>query len=173
MISRLSFSRHNPWFTGFGLFLGLGWLLGWLLPSNSPSQPIQFNHSVHLRNGMTCVDCHAGARDQEHATLPTLEICLACHEQALTTSSEEEKLRALSQAGEQLFWQRITRVPLHVYFSHRRHVTVADMVCAECHGQMEALTEPPRRPFRPMNMKACQECHERMKARNDCNDCHR
>lgn len=173
MTRLLPFSTHNPWLTGFGLFVSLGWLLGWFLPSNSPSQPIQFNHFVHLRNGMTCVDCHVGARDQEHATLPPLETCLACHEQALTASPEEEKLRALSQAGKQLSWRRITRVPPHVYFSHRRHATIAGMDCAECHGQMETLTAPPRRLFRPMTMEACQECHERTKARNDCNDCHR
>lgn len=167
------FSRHNPWLAGFALFLGVGGLLGWLMPSNSPSQPIQFNHSVHLSNGMTCVDCHVGSRDHEHATLPTLETCLACHEQALTASSEEEKLRAFSQAGENLSWHRITRVPSHVYFSHRRHVTIAKIDCAECHGRMEALTSPPRSPFRSMNMSACQECHQRMRARNDCDDCHR
>lgn len=163
-----------PWLAGFGLFLGLGTLLfGWGLSGKSSSQPIRYNHAVHIANGLNCEDCHAGARAQEHATLPTLESCLTCHQEALTQSAEEEKIRTLARAGQMSPWIQITRVPPHVYFSHRRHVTLGGMACADCHGSMETRTEPPRLPFRAMNMDACLACHQQRNVPSDCNDCHR
>jgi len=136
-------------------------------------QPIAFNHSKHIAQGLECVNCHTGAADQEHATLPLLDACLMCHESAVTESAEEAKLRALAAAGGELAWTRVTRVPPHVYFSHRRHVQLGKMECQECHGPMETLTEPPVRPFREMTMASCLECHQRKQAGTDCNDCHR
>ncbi len=136
-------------------------------------QPIAFNHSKHLASGMSCTDCHVGAEAQAHATLPTLATCLTCHENALTESSEEKKLRAFAAAKTELAWNPLTRVPAHVYFSHRRHVQIAGLKCAECHGAMEKLTAPPQKLFRPLTMDNCLQCHQQKQARTDCNDCHR
>lgn len=167
-------SPKATWLVGFGLFFGLGTLVfGWALSGDVPSQPIQYNHAVHISNGMACVDCHGGARDAAQATLPAVDVCLMCHAEALTESAEEEKIRALAAAGQGIPWQQVTRVPRHVYFSHRRHVTLGGLECGDCHGPMETRTEPPRRPFRPVTMESCMECHEQRKVRNDCNDCHR
>lgn len=166
--------QKASWMGGFGLFFGLGYfLLGWALSGNPFSQPIRYNHAVHVANGMTCVDCHTGARDQIRATLPTIDTCLACHGEALTASVEEEKIRTLARAGQPIAWRQITRVPAHVYFSHRRHVALGGLECADCHGPMETRTEPPQHPFRSMTMDACMQCHEQRKVPNDCNDCHR
>jgi len=164
--------RHI-WGIGFLTFLGLGYLLGWLFSGNSVEQPIRYNHSVHISNGMTCVDCHVGAREQARATLPTLETCLMCHSEPLTEKDEEHKIQKLAAAGQEVAWNKLTRVPRHVYFSHRRHVTLGSIECQVCHGPMETLTEPPRRVFRAMTMETCQGCHAQNNARNDCDDCHR
>lgn len=167
-------SEKASWLLGFALFFGLGWFLfGRVWPGDSPSQPLRYNHAVHIANGMTCVDCHAGARDQVRATLPGLDTCLLCHQEAVTENPEEEKIRAFAAAGQEIPWAPVTRVPRHVYFSHRRHVAVAGLECADCHGPMETRTEPPRRPFRPLTMDACMNCHEQRKVDNDCNRCHR
>lgn len=163
------------WLVGFVVFFGLGYfLLGRVLPPlSSSSQPIRFNHALHAANGLGCEDCHAGARQQAKATLPGIDTCLNCHQEAVTKSDEEEKIRAFARAGQEIPWVQLTRVPAHVYFSHRRHVALAGLACADCHGPMETRTEPPRRPFRPVTMAACLQCHEQRKVNNDCNACHR
>jgi hypothetical protein len=159
--------------TGFGVFFFLGTILFRNSnPGGSPAQPIDFNHAKHVDNGMTCADCHAGAESQARATLPTLATCMSCHEAALTQSAEEEKIRRLVSAGREPAWVQITRMPAHVYFSHRRHVQSAKLDCAMCHGPMEKATTPPERPFRLLSMDACIECHQQRQARTDCNDCH-
>lgn len=167
-------SAKSPWLVGFGVFLVAGYFLfGWVLSAPPPAQPIRYNHAVHIANGLGCEDCHEGARDQAQATLPTIETCMMCHEEALTDSPEEEKIRTLAAAGEEMPWRQITQVPTHVYFSHRRHVALGGLECAECHGPMETLTEPPRRPYRPIDMDTCIACHKEREVRYDCNDCHR
>lgn len=164
----------TPWLAGFGVFFVLGYLLfGWVSSTGPPTQPLRYNHAVHIANGLECTDCHEGVLDRAQATLPTLDTCLLCHAEALTESAEEEKIRAFARAGQDIPWQQITRVPVHVYFSHRRHVSLGGLECADCHGPMEKLTEPPRRSFHPVTMDRCMECHEQKGVRNDCNDCHR
>ncbi len=166
--------KSKPWLLGFGLFSGLGFLLiGGVLSGSNPTQPLRYNHAVHISNGMACEDCHAGARGNEKATLPGIDVCLGCHREPLTKSPEEEKIRAFARSGQEIPWVQVTRVPRHVYFSHRRHVTLGGLKCAECHGPMETRTEPVRRPFRPMTMDGCMECHEQRKVSDNCNDCHR
>ena len=162
-----------PLLLGFGVFTVLGsWFFG-RAPAGRGVQPIAFNHSKHIASGMTCTDCHTGAQTQERATLPALPACLTCHETPLTESSEEKKIKAFAAAGRELAWAPLTRVPTHVYFSHRRHVQLGKLECAGCHGAMDKLTAPPEKLFRPLDMDDCIDCHQKSRARIDCNDCHR
>lgn len=138
-----------------------------------PPQPIAFNHSKHLAAGMQCTDCHTGALTETRATLPQLSACLMCHSAALTASKEEAKIRALEAAGAELQWRPVTHVPAHVFFSHRRHAQQGGIACAVCHGAMEKLTAPPSRPFIEFTMDTCIQCHQKNRARTDCDDCHR
>lgn len=167
-------SKTTTWLLSFAVFFGLGTIvLGPVWPENVPAQPIRFNHAIHVSNGLTCEDCHAGALTREKATLPQLDTCLTCHREAVTTKPEEEKIRVFARAGREIQWVQLMRVPEDVYFSHRRHTVLGGLKCAECHGPMESYTEPPRRAFRRMKMDDCIECHKQRKASNDCNDCHR
>lgn len=140
---------------------------------NSAAQPIAFNHSKHIANGLACADCHTGVETQARATLPSLDTCMNCHATAQTKSAEEQKIRALAAAGKEPAWTQLTRMPAHVYFSHRRHVVLAKLSCAVCHGAMEKAVAPPTKPFREFTMTACLECHENKRGGTDCNDCHR
>lgn len=163
-----------PALAGFGLSFFLGVVISLSNHSGPPAaQPIFFNHAKHMENGMSCTDCHAGAQSQVHATLPNLATCLSCHETALTPSVEEQKIRLLAAERKDLAWRQLTRVPAHVYFSHRRHVQLGGLDCATCHGPMEKATAPPSRAFRALTMQTCLECHQKSRARTDCNDCHR
>lgn len=168
---RAGLASVQPVVAGFVLFLLSGTLLFW--PGHRVRQPITFDHAKHIKAGAGCTDCHSGAQDQSHATLPQVSTCLMCHESALTTSKEEAKIRTVAASGKELEWSQVTRVAPHVYFSHRRHVGVAKVDCAVCHGDMAMATSPPTRRFRPLNMNDCLACHEQHKVKSDCNDCHR
>ena len=156
---------------GFGLCFVLGtFVFVGDHPGPSGPQPIAFNHAKHIQNQMACTDCHTGAQNEVRATLPALETCLLCHQAALTASAEEAKIRVLAAAKKELAWIRLTRMPAHVYFSHRPHAKVTSNTC---HGPMDKATVPPPRPFLRLTMDACIQCHEQKRAGTDCNDCHR
>ncbi len=142
-------------------------------PSGPGLQPIAFNHAKHIGAGMNCTDCHTGAAGEEHATLPALATCMACHATPMTQSAEERRLHALAAAGTEPEWRPVTQVPPHVFFSHRRHVSLGKLACSACHGAMERLAAPPRAPLVPITMQNCIDCHRQAKAGSECNDCHR
>lgn len=137
-------------------------------------QPIEYNHFLHTQTlEMACVTCHRHVEDSELAGPPPLEVCLECHESPLTENPEEHKLQEMAATGFGLRWVRLTFLPDHVYFSHRRHVTVGGIDCKVCHGPMEMQTSPPRGPLKELSMSDCMDCHEDHGASTDCNACHR
>ncbi len=135
-------------------------------------QPIQFNHAKHVAAGVDCDGCHASVSEQAFAGMPTLDTCLQCHDEAPKTA-EEKKLKAFADAHTEPAWQRVYRMPAHVFFSHRRHVTVGKVKCASCHGAMEKAVEPPEGPAVKQSMAWCMSCHEERHASLDCIACHR
>jgi hypothetical protein len=146
---------------------------GFFWAGKRPRQPIAFDHNKHVENGVACTDCHSGAEEAAHATLPSVSTCMTCHESALTTSQEEAKVRAAASTGKELVWTQITSVPPHVYFSHRRHVRAGQLDCATCHGAIQKATKPPTVRFRRLDMSDCLNCHRQHGMKTDCNDCHR
>ena len=137
-------------------------------------QPIRFNHELHTGQlQMECTECHKYVKEAEFAGRPSLVICAACHEEALTESPEEKKLVELVLASREIPWQRLDKVPSHVYFSHRRHVTATQIECVTCHGEIGHSSSPPEKPLIRLRMNFCLECHEKEKASVDCNSCHR
>lgn len=177
LISSLSIVHAAPYMAlgGFAVFfvLGSATFLGLQQVRSAAKQPIAFNHAKHIENGLACADCHAGVETQPKATLPTIETCLSCHQAELTSSKEEAKIRSTAAAAQEPTWIQLTQVAPHVFFSHRRHVAVARLACADCHGPIEKSTTPPARPWRVMNMDACLSCHQQRRVSADCNDCHR
>jgi hypothetical protein len=175
------------------VILALG---GWaLFVEPAVLQPIEFPHKAHLQlkdPRFECTTCHDLAEKGRAAGRPSTKKCLSCHSAGTAKGAEEQKLRALAQGGE-IPWQRVWRLPPHVFFSHRTHVAVARIRCQTCHGPMETLTRPPRRPLKTLAMQDCLGCHEawrwpdetapqRLEApraaavrrvSTDCNACHR
>jgi predicted CXXCH cytochrome family protein len=93
------------------------------------------------------------------------EVKVGDNEKALVTSYIE--------SSEDIPWNRIYDVPGHVYFSHRRHVAVAGVECATCHGDIASSTTPPPAPLNDISMAFCIDCHEKEEVTTDCNACHR
>jgi len=142
--------------------------------SKSTAQPIAFSHRLHVQeNGLECVECHAYVKTQTFAGLPSVKKCLECHEEALTDSPDEEKIRQAAATATPLAWNRLYKVPDHVYYSHRRHVAAGKISCAECHGPIAETATPPPRALNEITMKFCMACHERTGITNDCIACHK
>jgi hypothetical protein len=123
---------------------------------------------------MECTDCHLYVETHARATIPNIEVCEECHsDEPMTESAEEQKVVDYVTRGEKIPWRKIYRVASHVYFSHRRHTTLAQIDCATCHGNVGEMTLPPDEPHVPIAMDTCMECHERNQVNNDCTRCHR
>ena len=149
-------------------------------PRAETEQPIAFKHKLHVaQEEIACTECHVGAEDSDHATLPRRDICLDCHEEAIGESPEETRLVELLASGESIPWQRVTRVAEHVHFSHRRHVLAGQVLCETCHGEVHTLEQPFTRPFLSFKgetgMERCIACHlasGNPRAKVDCALCH-
>ncbi|MBI3950089.1 MAG: cytochrome c3 family protein [Acidobacteria bacterium] len=141
--------------------------------ASNVTQPIAFNHKKHMDNGLECNACHETVQHSAIAGRPKLETCLLCHETALTQSAEEEKVRQYAQRHEEIPWQRLFRLPAHVYFSHQTHVVAGKLECQVCHGDIAQTTKPPTRAVVNLTMDDCIACHTTRRASTDCNACHK
>ena len=145
----------------------------WLAGSGL-DQPIAFNHRLHLETvGLECSDCHHYALTGVRATIPNIETCGGCHQEAATDSPEEARLVESIQAEEPIRWKKVYRVPDHVYFSHRRHAALGEISCATCHGEVAARERPLTSPLVKVTMDGCMGCHDQRGVSNDCILCHR
>lgn len=142
--------------------------------STKITQPIQYNHKIHIEEvGLTCVDCHIEVEKMPTATIPNVDLCQECHsDEPVSDSPEEIKLLKYISEGKRIPWIQIYKVPDHVYFSHRRHVTIGELQCSLCHGDVENMTEPIPRPVWNPTMNNCINCHKQDKISYDCLACH-
>jgi len=137
-------------------------------------QPLPFNHLLHIEEvGAACTDCHTYVETGMRATIPNIQICSDCHEEALGESAEEAWLTEQIASQTPIAWQKLYRVPAHVFFSHRRHTVAAELECEACHGPMSQRDSPPTRPLVDLSMDFCMDCHRESGASNDCISCHR
>ncbi len=142
-------------------------------PGGSITQPIEYNHKIHiLEAGLDCIDCHQHYNTLARAGIPFLEVCADCHEEANGESAAEAKVVEHVQQGIPIAWEHVNDLPKHVYFSHLRHVRIGKLECARCHGTVDDLETPMKKPFKTLSMKWCMNCHEENSVSNDCLACH-
>jgi hypothetical protein len=143
-------------------------------PSGEVRQPVQFNHRVHVKTaGLECASCHQYFADHQRSGLPDLGDCQVCHQEPITKSPEERTLIALLAGPTRPAFQKLFRLPDHVYYSHLRHVTVAKLPCETCHGGIADTIAPPVRPLVSVRMSTCIDCHTRLSVETGCTSCHR
>ncbi len=152
-------------------FLLVSWAIMGAAGSGSGGQPIAFNHKLHKEAEVECVTCHIYVQTQRYAGKPTLQICLECHEEPMTDSSEEAKIQEYAKDQKEIPWKKISRTPDHVFFTHQRHVG-AMIQCETCHGEIGETTSPPSKPLKTLSMSECIDCHREYGADNDCLACH-
>jgi hypothetical protein len=147
--------------------------------AGASGQPIAFNHQKHIQNNVQCEVCHQYYAKSNIAGLPSVRVCIRCHEDVIFLTPEKEKLQRYSRSGEEIPWKLVSSVPPHVYFSHKRHVTFGKIECSACHGDAAQWTSPPTEPAVPLDMNMCINCHQQMREKTNlvdvynCNRCHR
>ena len=145
----------------------------------SPPQPIQFTHKLHVGLGVQCLYCHPGALRGPSPGLPTQTKCWGCHQQIAKTNTSP-KLAVLKDYvlnNKQIQWVPVAQVPDFVHYNHRPHIA-AGLNCEDCHGdlsKMEIYENP-----QVLNMGWCINCHkqqagedeEKLIKLTDCGTCH-
>jgi hypothetical protein len=123
----------------------------------APMQPVPFSHQLHAGElRMDCRNCHATAETSAFAGLPATETCLACHSQLLTATPSLQPVMTSDARRMPLQWNRVTRLPDHVYFNHSIHVSKG-VSCLSCHGEVGKMAVLAQRE--PLTMRWCIDCH--------------
>ena len=56
-----------------------------------PVQPIHYSHKIHAgANQIECQYCHSSARISKHSGIPSLNVCMNCHENIADYNGEED-----------------------------------------------------------------------------------
>lgn len=137
------------------------------------AQPIKFDHSKHIVNGIQCQFCHAGVTQGPVAGIPSVEFCMGCHANIATDSPEIKKLAGYYERHEPVPWVRVYELPDYVYFNHYPHIA-AGVSCGSCHGDVANMTVAQQAARMTMNF--CLDCHSEQKNSDmlkDCTICHR
>lgn len=161
------------------IFLGsAGWKGMWetgVHTGYQPVQPIKFSHQLHAGvNKIDCQYCHSGAYSSKHASIPSLNVCMNCHN--YVTASEKydgktspeimkiynaldynEDTKVYGNNTKPVEWIRIHNLPDLAYFNHSQHVSVAGIECQKCHGPIQTMEEVYQ--YSPLTMKWCINCH--------------
>lgn len=137
-------------------------------------QPVAFNHAKHAQNlGLNCEFCHAYVKKGAHAGLPDAKTCAMCHTATQGTSAEAARVTTLLEQDDPLIFNKLFRLAPHVFYTHRRHVGIAELDCQNCHGNIAETERPPDRALVHIDMDFCMNCHRESGQTLDCNACHR
>jgi cytochrome c551/c552 len=141
-----------------------------------PVQPIKFSHQLHAgANQIDCQYCHSGAFKSKNASIPSLNVCMNCHNYVQATekydgqiSPEIQKIytaldynpetKVYGPNQKPVEWIRIHNLPDLAYFNHSQHVSVAGIKCQKCHGEIQTMEEVFQ--YAPLTMKWCINCHK-------------
>jgi len=138
------------------------------------AQPIDFSHRKHTVDlQLGCEFCHKYFQTSAHSGLPGAETCGICHTVTLGDSREAARLTELLQNGDSLRFNKLFRLPDYVFYTHRRHVALGQLDCANCHGGIADTDSPPAQPLVQIGMSFCIDCHETRGLTTDCTACHR
>lgn len=128
----------------------------------APEQPIAFSHKIHAgQYEIDCKYCHTGVTKGKNATIPSVNICMNCHNQiksgTLTGETEIGKIVKAYNENKPIEWVRIHNLPDLAYFNHSQHVTVGNIECETCHGPVQEMDVV--RQHSLLTMGWCIDCH--------------
>jgi len=152
-----------------------------------PVQPIFYSHKVHAGiNQINCLYCHGSAQDGRHANIPSVNICMNCHqaiseykgekiytEEGKEVNGSDEIKKLYDFAGytpgqawdaskaKPIEWVRVHNLPDYVYFNHSQHIKAGKVQCQTCHGEVTKMDEV--KQFSELSMGWCINCHRETK----------
>jgi hypothetical protein len=133
-------------------------------------QPIAYSHKIHVTgNGLDCRFCHSSANKSKYANIPSVQKCMMCHRTIATDNPEVKKVAQYWKEKRPIPWIKVTDLPNHVYFPHRRMVN-AGVACLTCHPGMDQAGAAEQKLEFGMGM--CMDCHRKRKVSIDCWTCH-
>jgi mono/diheme cytochrome c family protein len=130
----------------------------------APKQPIAFSHKIHAgQYEIDCKYCHVGVMKGKSATIPSVNICMNCHNQIKSgTNTGEAEIGKIVRAfneNKPIEWVRIHNLPDLAYFNHSQHVNVAGVECQTCHGPIQEMDVV--RQHSLLTMGWCIDCHRK------------
>lgn len=128
----------------------------------APEQPIAFSHKIHAgQYEIDCKYCHTGVTKGKNATIPSVNICMNCHNQiktgTLTGEGEIAKIVRAYNENKPIEWVRVHNLPDLAYFNHSQHVNVGNVACETCHGPIQEMDVV--RQHSLLTMGWCIDCH--------------
>lgn len=121
------------------------------------TQPIAFRHDLHVREiWLECEFCHAGARREASAGMPSAETCLVCHDRLWRGTAALQPLYTSVALVQPIAWQSLYALPDHARFHHGAHAA-AGVDCVVCHGDVASMQQTKRES--PTAMAWCLDCH--------------
>ena len=141
-----------------------------------PEQPIAFPHNLHAGNyKIQCIYCHSTAERANHSVVPSLNVCMNCHQLIPTDGKPElQKLVDAYNNDKPVAWNKVHLLPDFVKFNHKRHVQHfgAPQACHKCHGPVESMDKMYQ--YSSLSMGSCVNCHRdpANQAPVSCSTCH-
>jgi Cytochrome c7 and related cytochrome c len=156
---------------------GLACLFGFLYSTGSSDlrsqdiQPLDFSHEMHAGHlKIECMFCHRHAAESTTAGIPTVSLCMGCHQSIEPATPDMGRLAGYWRDQKPIEWVRLQRLPDFVYFTHAMHLK-AGLQCGDCHGRVATMRQTPRAPS--FEMGWCLSCHSQRGASRDCWTCHK
>ena len=137
--------------------------------ANPEGQPINFPHKAMVQLGITCVYCHNTALKSPAAGMPSVQLCMGCHQTIDPTNPEIQKVKGYWDRQEPIPWNRVYQLARFVYFSHQAHVVVGGLNCETCHGDVGNMGTAVQ--VVQMNMGWCLNCHDKQPNAAQLKDC--
>lgn len=128
----------------------------------APDQPIKFSHLIHAGENQTeCRYCHFTADFSKSANIPSVNVCLNCHNVVRTGKNsgnfEINKIHRAAASGKPVAWVRVHNLPDHAFFNHAQHANVGNIECQTCHGKVEEMHI--LKQHSDLSMGWCVNCH--------------
>jgi len=134
-----------------------------------PTQPIAFSHKVHAgQYEIDCNYCHTGVNISKSANIPSVNICMNCHNAINTDKPEIQKILTAYEENRPIEWVRVHNLPDLAYFNHKQHVAVGGLDCATCHGPIEEMDVVYQ--YSELTMGWCINCHRETEVSSKGND---
>ena len=134
-----------------------------------PTQPIAFSHKVHAgQYEIDCNYCHTGVNISKSANIPSVNICMNCHNAINTDKPEIQKILTAYEENRPIEWVRVHNLPDLAYFNHKQHVAIGGLDCATCHGPIEEMDVVYQ--YSELTMGWCINCHRETEVSSKGND---